>query len=338
MASPTYAVFGVVEEAQGPERLVRQALNGNKLAIARILTMLEEDPYRVPEVVRRLWVREPRSHVVGFTGSAGVGKSTLISAVASRLAKEGLKVAVLAIDPSSPFTGGALLGDRVRMRRLTGTVFIRSMSTVEEESLPWKALLAIEALEGLGYDYVIVETPGVGQFNVRVMKAVDTVVVVLMPGAGDEIQALKAGLMEIGDIYVVNKADLPEAQLTSAQVNFVLKDVVRMGWRPEILLTSPILGKGIKELITAIKKHWEFIKKHGIQSEKRRTRRELEVELLIIEALKRMIKQAMESDNQLRKAYERAVNGEIDTITASTIITSKLLRDRGNANNPPQPK
>lgn len=302
--------------------MIGKARKGDKLAVAKILTVVEEDPYSNSEILKPLWVREPRSHVIGFTGAAGVGKSTLISAVALRLAREGHSVAIIAVDPSSPFSGGALLGDRIRMRRLTGKVFIRSMSTREEESLPWKALLAIEVLEGLGYEYIILETPGAGQFSVRVMKVVDTVVVVLMPGAGDEIQALKAGIMEIGDIYAINKADLPEAELTYSQVMFVLKGVDRMGWEPRVLLTSPIMGRGINDLINTINKHREFAKNINLLQMKRKTRRELEIELLLIEALRRKTQQILRTNNEAKKIYEQALYGEIDTVTA----TKQLLR------------
>ncbi len=306
--------------------MIERARSGDKLAIAKMLTAIEEDPYSNSGILKPLWVKEPRSHVIGFTGAAGVGKSTLISAVALRLAKEGHSVAIIAVDPSSPFSGGALLGDRIRMRRLTGKVFIRSMSTREEESLPWKALLAIEALEGLGYEYIILETPGAGQFSVRVMKAADTVVVVLMPGAGDEIQALKAGLMEIGDIYAINKADLPEAELTYSQVKFVLKGVSRKGWEPKVLLTSPIMGQGINDLINTINEHREFAKNTNLLRMKRKTRRELELELLLIEALKRKIQQALRTNNEAKKIYEQAIHGETDTVTATKQLLCIILQ------------
>ncbi len=306
--------------------IIERARSGDKLAIAKILTAIEEDPYSNSEILKSLWVKEPRSHVIGFTGAAGVGKSTLISAVALRLAREGHSVAIVAVDPSSPFSGGALLGDRIRMRRLTGKVFIRSMSTREEESLPWKALLAIEVLEGLGYEYIIVETPGAGQFSVRVMKAVDTVVVVLMPGAGDEIQALKAGIMEIGDIYAINKADLPEAELTYSQVKFVLKGVNRRGWEPKVLLTSPIMGRGINDLINTIDEHREFAKSINLLRMKRKTRRELELELLLIEALKRKTQQTLRANNEAKKIYEQAIQGETDTVTATKQLLHAILQ------------
>jgi len=307
---------------KNPREMVEKARYGDKLAIAKILTAIEEDPYSNSDLLKSLWVKEPKSHVIGFTGAAGVGKSTLISAVALRLAREGHSVAIIAVDPSSPFSGGALLGDRIRMRRLTGKVFIRSMSTREEESLPWKALLAIEVLEGLGYEYIILETPGAGQFSVRVMKAVDTVVVVLMPGAGDEIQALKAGIMEIGDIYAINKADLPEAELTYSQVKFVLKDVNRAGWEPKVLLTSPIMGRGINDLINTINEHRKFTQSNSLLQIKRKTRRELEIELLLIEALRRKTQQTLRTNNEAKKIYEQAIHGETDTVTA----TKQLLR------------
>ncbi len=157
------------------------------------------------------------------------------------------------------------------------------------------------------------------------MKAVDTVVVVLMPGAGDEIQALKAGLMEIGDIYVINKADLPEAELTASQVRFVLRDVVRDGWRPKVLETSPIMGKGIRELTEALKKHGEYVRSHGVNELKRRERRELELELLVMDTLKKLYNNILMKNKEVRELYEKVVNGEENTVAAAIKIINSII-------------
>jgi len=300
-------------------------LGRDKRALSKLISLLERDPDLVADVLSKLWVREPRAHVVGVTGAAGVGKSTLIAVLAKTLSDRGYRVGIIAIDPSSPFSGGAVLGDRIRMKSLaSANVFLRSMSTGAEESLPCKALLAIEVLEGVGYNYIIIETPGAGQYSVNIMKAVDTVMVTLMPGAGDEIQAIKAGLMEIGDIYVINKADKPEAEMTYNQVLFAVKDVERSGWKTEVVKVSALYRKGVGDLVNVLLKRDEFIRSSGLQVSKRKERRKLELELLLDLRLKKLIKELLASDSELTNLYERVVLGGLDTVTASKEIISKL--------------
>ncbi len=298
--------------------LVKKALKKEKLAIAKVISAIEKDTDKASTILSQLWAREPRSHVIGVTGSAGVGKSTLISAIASELVKLGQSVAILALDPSSPFSGGALLGDRVRMRSVPSQVFIRSMSTSEEESIPWKALLAIEVLEGIGFDYIIVETPGAGQFNVRIMKASDTVIVVLMPGAGDDIQAIKAGIMEIGHIYVVNKADKPGAQVTQAQIEFAVRGTEREGWKPKVILTAAIMKKGIGDLVKAIQEREKYLDANPyLRKQKRHLRRALEIELILMNEIMRNLEKTISTDEEAQRIYEKAIKGEINAVTAA---------------------
>ncbi|MCD6085010.1 MAG: methylmalonyl Co-A mutase-associated GTPase MeaB [Desulfurococcales archaeon] len=304
-----------------------EVLAKDKKKLSKLITKLESDPDSVSDVLDSIWVLEPKAHVVGVTGSAGVGKSTLIAGLAKAMSGRGYRVAVLAIDPSSPLSGGAVLGDRVRMGGLTSeNVFVRSMGTSTEEALPWKALLVIELLEGAGYDYIIVETPGAGQYSVNIMRAVDTVVVTLMPGAGDEIQAIKAGLMEIGDIYVVNKADKPEAEITYNQVLFAVRDLNRDGWKPEVVKVSALYRTGMNELVNTLYRRNEFIRKSRLQSIKRRERRKLELELLLDLRLKEVIKEVLESgrNSELRLLYEKALAGKLSTVSVAKKITSRL--------------
>ncbi|MCD6278861.1 MAG: methylmalonyl Co-A mutase-associated GTPase MeaB [Desulfurococcales archaeon] len=305
----------------------REVLAKDKRKLSKLITKLESDPDSISDVLDSIWVLEPKAHVVGVTGSAGVGKSTLIAGLAKAVSGRNYRVAILAIDPSSPLSGGAVLGDRVRMDGLTSeNVFVRSMSTSTEEALPWKALLVIELLEGAGYDYIIVETPGAGQYSVNIMRAVDTVIVTLMPGAGDEIQAIKAGLMEIGDIYVVNKADKPEAEVTYNQVLFAVRDLNRNGWKPEVVKVSALYSTGMAELVSTLYRRNAFIRKSGLQTIKRRERRKLELELLLNLRLKEVIKEVLESgrNSELRLLYEEALAGKLSTVSAAKKITSKL--------------
>ncbi|MEM2005239.1 MAG: methylmalonyl Co-A mutase-associated GTPase MeaB [Zestosphaera sp.] len=288
----------------GVEELINRALHKEKASVGKLITLIETDPITSLEVLGRIPCHPKKSHVIGFTGSAGVGKSTLINAVATLLAREGRSVAVMAVDPKSPLTGGAVMGDRVRMKDVPKEVYIRSMTTGEEESLPLKTVLTMELFERLGYDNIIIETPGAGQFNIRVMKAVDTVVVVLMPEAGDEIQAIKAGMMEIGDIYVVNKSDLPGANLTYSQVLFAINSTERVGWAPKVHMTNALSLISVEPLVSSIKEHWEFLKANGLETAKRVMRRSLELQLIASEEINNALKIVSAPGNTLYREYE----------------------------------
>jgi|YelNatPaOPRAMG01_1025707.scaffolds.fasta_scaffold13395_7 LAO/AO transport system kinase len=286
-------------------RLINGALKRDKASISKLITLIEENPLSSISVITQIPYQPKTAHVVGFTGSAGVGKSTLINAVATLLAREGNSIAVIAVDPRSPITGGAVMGDRVRMKDVPKEVYIRSMTTREEESLPLKTLLTIELLERLGFDYIILETPGAGQFSTRIMSVADTIVVVLMPESGDEIQAIKAGIMEIGDVYVVNKADLPGANLTYNQVLFALDSVVKRGWTPKVILTNALSIASVEPLAKTIKEHAAFTRMNGLDIEKRALRRSLELYLVISEKLNKVIKEVSMPQTNLFKEFEK---------------------------------
>jgi LAO/AO transport system kinase len=311
--------------------LASNALNGDKLALSKLLTCIELNPEVIKDVADLVWPKEHRAHVIGVTGSAGVGKSTLISVLADELASDGHLVAVIAVDPSSPITGGAFLGDRVRMVgiRNSDKVFIRSMSTGSEEALPLKALLSIEVMDALGYDYIILETPGIGQFNVGIANIADTVILVLIPGAGDEIQALKAGIMEVGDIYVINKADRPNADVTFNQVVFALGDVSRDGWVPKVLKVSALQRLGIKELVSAVSEHRNYLISSNKVKVKEVLRRSLELELIMKYRVMNMFKETLNSNNFIRNIYESCVRGSLDPITATDKIFELMFKSVG---------
>jgi len=310
------------------EDLISSASMGDKLALSKLLSLIETDPGIVRHIASLIWPKTPKAHVIGVTGAGGVGKSSLISAVADELSFNGSSIAVLAVDPSSPISGGSLLGDRVRMTniRRSDRVFIRSMSTTSEEALPLKALLSVEVLDALGYDYIIIETPGVGQFNVGISRFADTVILVLMPGAGDEIQALKAGVMEIGDIYVVNKSDRPDAELTFNQVLFALSDVSRDEWVPRVLKTSATYRIGIKELINAVNEHRNYLVSTNKINIKREWRRFLELNLAVKHKVMGKLNEVLSKDLRIKEVYDSLIRGLLDPISAADEIIELMFK------------
>ncbi len=309
--------------------LAIKALEGDKLALSKLITLIEESMDNFIDIADIVWHRTLKAKVIGVTGMPGAGKSTLISRLTRLLRKQGKKVGIVAIDPSSPISGGSLLGDRIRMQyALDEGVFMRSMPAQREGALPWRALLTVEILDAVGYDYVIIETVGAGQSDVQVMNAADTVIVVLMPGAGDEIQALKAGLMEIGDIYVVNKADKPEAETTYNQVKFALENVTRdHGWKPRILLASAIMNKGVREVLEAVEEHLEFLEKTGSLVSRRRRRRILELELLVKARVEELLHKLITTSSEAKEIVDNVYQGLLDPINASKKLLGLVLKE-----------
>lgn len=305
--------------------LYNNAVSGDIRSLSKLISLIEVNPDSILNIINDIWPKTGKAHVIGITGLVGAGKSTLIASMTRIFKRMNKKVAIIGIDPSSPLTGGSLLGDRIRLQSALGNeVFMRSMSTLTEGSLPLKALLAVEILDAIGYDYIVIETVGAGQTDVQVMNAVDTVIVVLMPGAGDEIQALKSGLMEIGDIYVINKADKPEAELTLSQVNFALEGVVRKGWKPPIILTAAIMNKGVKDVVNKIIEHKEYLAKTGQLNERRIRRRKFELDLLLKWRLDMKLKE-LSDKTEVKELIDKALKGVIDPITASKKIFEYII-------------
>ncbi len=248
--------------------LVEEILRGNKRAAARLITLVEEDTAVAREALGRLYPHTGRAHIVGISGPPGAGKSTLILRVAQEFRRRGKRVGIIAVDPTSPITGGALLGDRIRMGDLTSDegVFIRSMGTrgwaggVSGATAP-----AIRILDALGIDVVLVETAGAGQSDVEVANLVDTTVVVLMPGGGDEVQALKAGILEVADLFAVNKADLDGAEATTSDLQAMIGLVEGQAgsWRPLVLPTVALSAKGVGALVDALGGHLQQLRASG---------------------------------------------------------------------------
>src|SRR3990170_1950541 len=245
--------------------LVQRALEGQRPAIARLISLVEDGGADLGQVMEAIYPKTGRAYSIGITGAPGSGKSTLTEQLVARARKDDLKVGVLAIDPSSPFSGGALLGDRVRMQShaTDPEVFIRSMAT--RGHLGGTSLAtpdAVRVLDAVGKDVVIIETVGVGQAEVEITDACDTTLVVVSPGWGDAVQAAKAGLMEIADVFVVNKADRPGAKDAVRELKQML-DMSDADWRPEVIETVATKGEGIDELWAAIEKHRAWQEEHG---------------------------------------------------------------------------
>jgi LAO/AO transport system kinase len=265
--------------------LAEKVASGDRRAAARLISLIEDGDESIRTELADLHQRGGKAHIVGVTGSPGAGKSTLIHKMAREWRQRGKTVGIIAVDPSSPFTGGALLGDRIRMQELSTDqgVFIRSMSSRGNPGGVAKATAdAVRVLDALGMENIIVETVGAGQSEVAVMDVVHTVLVVVVPGLGDDIQAIKAGILEIGDIFVINKADRDGVEAAQRELEMMLElGGETKGWRPPIVKTVARTGDGIGGLVDEIEKHWDMIKREGLleEAERQRCRREV-LELL----------------------------------------------------------
>ncbi len=293
--------------ARDADALLRQVLKGDRLAAARLLTLIEnrEAPLHVLAELHR---RSGRAHLVGITGAPGAGKSTLVDRLIEAYRSDGKKVGVVAVDPTSPFTGGAILGDRIRMtsRASDPDVFIRSMgSRGALGGLAATTQDAVKVLDALGCDVVFIETVGVGQGEVNVVRVADTIVVVLVPGMGDEVQTIKAGIMEIGDVFCVNKGDRDGTSRTMAEVAGLLEITPRAqgAWVPPIVRTVATTGEGIEDLVSAARRHRRHMASSGELAERRRRRSEAE----LLEVLKERLVEYVVSEDGLRHRFDKYV-------------------------------
>ncbi|MFE0698913.1 methylmalonyl Co-A mutase-associated GTPase MeaB [Streptomyces sp. NPDC058872] len=309
--------------------LVALAREGRPRAVARLISLVEGASPQLREVMAALAPLTGGAYVVGLTGSPGVGKSTSTSALVSAYRRAGKRVGVLAVDPSSPFSGGALLGDRVRMSEHASDpgVYIRSMATRGHlGGLAWSAPQAIRVLDAAGCEVILVETVGVGQSEVEIASQADTSVVLLAPGMGDGIQAAKAGILEIGDVYVVNKADRDGADATARELNHMLglgEARAPGDWRPPIVKTVAARGEGVDEVVEALEKHRAWMEEHGVLAERRRARAAREVETIAVTALRERIGD-LHGDRRLDALAERIVAGDLDPYAASDELVMSL--------------
>jgi LAO/AO transport system kinase len=312
--------------------LAQRLLDGDRRALARAITLVENDDPAGWALVRDVYPHTGRAAVVGFTGPPGVGKSTLLSALTRHVRDLERSVAVLSIDPSSPFTKGALLGDRIRLTDhfLDPGVFIRSMANRGAlGGLSEAALQAALLMDASGRDLVFLETVGVGQAEVDIIDHADTVVLVLMPGSGDSIQALKAGVMEIPDIIIVNKAEHPLTDTMVREIKGVLALGPRASWVPPIIRTEALRGEGVAELADALGEHRAFIEAQGTLSERRRRNLLNEVLAIATYRMRRELERSLASDETVRELLDRVVSRELDPASAAATLLEreKSLRD-----------
>ena len=299
--------------------LVQQATAGRTRAVARLISLVESEAPELREVMAVLAPSAGNAHVVGITGAPGVGKSTSTNALVRELRELGKRVAVLAIDPSSPFSGGALLGDRVRMgdHATDPDVFIRSMASRGHlGGLALATPQALRVLDAAGFDVVLVETVGVGQSEVEIAGAADTTLVLLAPGMGDGIQAAKAGILEIGDVYVVNKADRPEAASVRRDLRsmLALSERAKDAWRPPVLLMSAQSGDGVDKVAAALADHLEHARGGELERRRRKRARD-EVEAIALTALRR--RWGGVSSGELDRVADEVLAGRLDPYTAA---------------------
>jgi len=326
------------------EEIIEGVLGENRRLLARAITLVENEHPEAKEILRRLYPRTGKAHVIGITGFPGVGKSTIVSKLTGEFRKRGKSVGIVAVDPSSPFTGGALLGDRLRLDGadvnenlwLDEKVFFRSMgSRGRLGGIAKKTGDVVKLLDAAGFEKILVETVGAGQGETGVLEVADTVVVTLMPETGDDIQVNKAGILEIGDIFVINKADLEGAENVERWLKYMLsldegtvmelsklshadeaKIMQKLKWKRPILKTIANKGIGIKELANKIERHYDVMRKNGMLEEKRREKAKLSAIELAIEEIR----------FEIMKRYKQLLDGEMDPYTAADKIVREVLK------------
>ncbi|HOL17906.1 MAG TPA: methylmalonyl Co-A mutase-associated GTPase MeaB [Bacillota bacterium] len=309
-------------------QLVKELLEGNRRALARLISLVENGDPQKYDLLQELYPHTGNSYVIGITGAPGAGKSSLVDRLLKEMRRDGYSVGVIAVDPTSPFTGGAILGDRIRMQdhALDPGVFIRSMGTRGSlGGLSRATQEAIQVLDAFGQDFILVETVGVGQSEVDIVKTADSTVVVLTPAGGDSVQTMKAGIMEIADIFVINKADLPGAERTAAEVGVMLDMKEQYDWRPPVVSTVTLREEGIDKLWRSLQEHRSYLETSGKlhQLRKERVRRELteQVEHLV----KSRVWQQIRSRIPLEDLIEEIVQRRRDPYSAARDLLANIV-------------
>ncbi len=311
------------------ERLVEGVRQADRRALARAITLIESSDPAAYEIVRELYPETGKAYGIGVTGPPGVGKSSLISALIRHVRERDESVGVISVDPSSPFTRGALLGDRIRLADhfLDPEVFIRSMGTRGHlGGLAEATLQAALVLDAAGKDLIFLETVGAGQSEVEIISIADTVLLVLMPGSGDSIQALKAGIMEIPDVIAVNKRDHPAAKTMVNEVRSILALDTDEGWQPPIVLTEAVKGEGIDELWAKIEEHRTYLQDNELLAERRARNLAAEVFAVASARAKGHLERAVQDDPELRRLLDAVRRRDLDPLTAVREILEKVFK------------
>jgi LAO/AO transport system kinase len=312
------------------EEIVKGVLEGNSRSIAKAITIIENSMPQAQELIAQIFPHTGKAHIVGLTGAGGAGKSTLIEKIVREYRRKCKTVGIVAVDPTSPFTGGAFLGDRIRMQELStdAGVYIRSMATRNYAGGISKATKdAAKILDASGKDVVIVETAGAGQSEVEIVKVAQTIVVMHAPGLGDEIQAIKAGIMEIADIFVVNKADRENANKTAIDIQAMLQlSNKKGGWKPPVLKTVALTGEGVPELIEKLEEHRCFLE-GDTECREKLLKTEAEAELLeaIREKISRALVDQLRKEGKLDELLRQILEKKIDPASAAKKLVKKAF-------------
>jgi len=305
--------------------VAEKVVAGDIRSVARLIRDIDDGMPEVRKVLKDLYPHTGRAYVIGITGSPGVGKSTLVDQMVAHLRKRGKTVGVLAVDPTSPFSGGAILGDRVRMQRhsMDPGVFIRSMATRGHfGGLTQSTRSAIDVLDAMGKDYIIVETVGVGQDEVDVVRSAHTTVIVVIPGMGDDIQAIKAGILEVGDIFLINKADREGSDKTLSDLRLMIemdqKKYEHGGWKPPILKVEAVFDKGIDEFLEAVDQHAAYLARTegGLDFRGNREKVRQELKEMVKARLWEEVVDRLTESGEFDNAVESIVKGKVDPYTA----------------------
>ena len=318
------------------ETLAAGVRAGDTRALARAITLVENSEPLAYELVRDLYPETGKAYTIGVTGPPGVGKSTLIGALVRHVREQGSSVGVISVDPSSPFTHGALLGDRIRLADhfLDPGVFIRSMGTRGHlGGLAESTLQAMLVLDAAGKDVIFLETVGAGQSEVEVIGVADTVLLVLMPGSGDAVQALKAGIMEIPDVIAINKSDHPAAKTMLSEVRSILALDLEREWKPPVVLTEAMRSENVATVWEGIERHRTFLEEHGGLDERRRRNLAGEVFAVASARAKTHLEHAVRDDPELRRLLDEVQRRELDPLTAVREIMEKVFKVE-DANSP----